>query len=613
MSGRRTSNNRIRGPQSALTDFLASNNISAAQISADYERRRREAQERAEQEAAANGTIAEEDEQQPDERDETALQKKKRKRAEEKALAEIKQGKSSKKHKKSKKGNPEGDDSDDAFGMYTKSKPLPGQLENCEKCEKRFTVTAYSKTGAEGGLLCMKCSKELTDQKKKDDKVKKQAAAPRGRQRQKQSNLLDGIVGDGAVSLQDLCIKTIADNVHHLEELGDLPQSLLKRLSEIFSKRRVLLPRTLDLFLRSGLETIELTDCGKLEVEDYIKIFSFAPQIHTLSLQNAGQFKDEVIDYIMERDIPIQNLKLYAANLILNSKWIEYFTKCGHRLESLQLKWLNCSLDDEAFMHLVEHCPNLKRLKLKQCWQLGDPAVAAMQHFQKLEHLSLHFKEPVSAESLVAMITAIGPNLRTLSLEAFYNADDSVLQAIHTHCTRLEKLRLTENDACTDAGYTELFTHWANPPLTFLDLSSNRSLDCDKPEGTEDLAGLATSGFEAMMAHSGSALRTLTIASCRHIEREGLANVWDGKKEYPCLKTADVSFVKRMDTMVVAGLFKSCPQLTKLTAFGCFSVSDVMVPKGVALIGVPNAQDSIVQEGGYDLDSIVASMGLGAV
>ncbi|KAL8654128.1 MAG: hypothetical protein Q9210_001703 [Variospora velana] len=613
MSGRRTSNNRIRGPQSALTDFLASNNISAAQISADYERRRREAQERAEQEVAANGTIAEEDEQQPDERDETALQKKKRKRAEEKALAEIKQGKSSKKHKKSKKGNPEGDDSDDAFGMYTKSKPLPGQLENCEKCEKRFTVTAYSKTGAEGGLLCMKCSKELTDQKKKDDKVKKQAAAPRGRQRQKQSNLLDGIVGDGAVSLQDLCIKTIADHVHDLEEFGDLPQSLLKRLSEIFSKRRVVLPRTLDLFLRSGLETIDLTDCGKLEVEDYIKIFSFAPQIHTLNLQNAGQFKDEVIDYIMERDIPLQNLKLYAANLILNSKWIEYFTKCGHRLKSLQLKWLNCSLDDEAFMHLVEHCPNLKRLKLKQCWQLGDPAVAAMQHLQKLEHLSLHFKEPVSAENLVAMITAIGPNLRTLSLEAFYYADDSVLQAIHTHCTRLEKLRFTENDACTDAGYTELFANWANPPLTFLDLSSNRSLDCDKPEGTEDLAGLATSGFEAMMAHSGSALRTLTIASCRHIEREGLANVWDGKKEYPCLKTADVSFVKRMDTMVVAGLFKSCPQLTKLTAFGCFSVSDVMVPKGVALIGVPNAQDSIVQEGGYDLDSIVASMGLGAV
>ncbi|KAI4133454.1 MAG: hypothetical protein LQ338_000190 [Usnochroma carphineum] len=613
MSGRRTSNNRIRGPQSALTDFLASNNISAAQISADYERRRRDAQQQAEQEAAANGTIAEEEEQLPEEREETALQKKKRKRAEEKALAKIKEGKSSKKQKKGKKGDPEGEDSDDAFGMYTKSKPLPGQLENCEKCEKRFTVTPYSKTGPDGGLLCVKCSKEQTDQKKKEDKIKKQAA-PRVRQRQKQSDLLDGIVGDGAVSLQDLCIKTIADNIHDVEEFGDLPQNLLKRLSEIFSKRRVVTSRTLDLFFRPNAETMDITDCGKLEVGDYIKIFSFAPQIKAVNLQQAGQFKDEVMDYIMERDVPIQNLKLYAANLITNDKWIEFFTKCGHRLESLQLKWLNCALDDEAFLQFVQHCPNLKRLKLKQCWQLGDAAVAAIPRLQNLEHLSLHLKEPASAENLVAMITAVGPNLRTLSLEDFYNADDSVLEAIHTHCRKLEKLRFTGNDVCTDAGYTNLFTNWSNPPLTFVDLSSTRSIDYDNPDGTEDaIVGLATSGFGALMSHSGSSLKTLVIASCRHIGQEGLSSVWDGKKEYPCLRKMDVSFVKKMDTPVVAGIFKSCPQLTNLAAFGCFSISDVLVPKGVALIGVPNAQDSIIQEGGYDFDMIKASVGFGVV
>lgn len=612
MSGRRASNNRIRGPQSALTDFLASNNISAAQISADYERRRRDAQQQAEQQAVANGTIAEEEEQQPDEGEETALQKKKRKRVEVEALAKIKKSKSSKKQKKGKKGDSDGEDSDDAFGMYSKSKPLPGQLENCETCEKRFTVTAYSKTGSEGGLLCTKCSKEQTDQEKKDKKIKKQVV-PRGKQRQKQSNLLDGIVSDGAVSLQDLCIKTIADNVHDVEEFGDLPPNLLKRLGEIFSRRRILLPRTLDLFLRPNLEIIDISDCGKLEVDDYIKIFSIAPHIKTLNLQQAGQFKDEVIDYIIQRDIPIQNLKLYAANLILNEKWIEFFLKCGRRLESLQLKWLNCSLDGEAFCQLVRHCPNLKRLKLKQCWLLGESAIAVMHALHNLEHLSLRFKECVSAEILVDMITAIGPNLRTLSLEDFYNADNSVLEAIHTHCSKLEKLRFTENNACTDAGYTNLFTNWSNPPLTFLDFSSNRSVDYEKPEGTEDLIGLATSGFEALMAHSGSNLKTLSVASCRHIEREGLANVWNGKNQYSCLTTVDLSFVKRMDTPIVAGLFKSCPQLAKLTAFGCFSVSDVMVPKGVALIGVPNAQDSIIQEGGYDLDSVIASLGFGAV
>ncbi|KAL9605119.1 MAG: hypothetical protein Q9219_000053 [cf. Caloplaca sp. 3 TL-2023] len=609
MSGRRTSNNRIRGPQSALTDFLASNNISAAQISADYERRQREAQQQADQEAAANGTIAEEEEeeQQPDDRTETALQKKKRKRAEEKALAKIKENKSSKKQKKGKKGDPDGDDSDGVFGMYSKSKPLPGQLENCEKCEKRFTVTPYSKTGPEGGLLCVKCSKEQETQRKKDEKVKKEAA-PRGRQRQKQSNLLDGIVHDGAVSLQDLCIKTIADNVHDVEEFGDMPQNLLKRLSEIFSKRRVLTTRTLDLFFRPNMEIVEISDCAKLETEDFIKIFSYAPKVKTLNLQQAGQFKDEVLDYIIERDIPIQHLKLYAANLISDEKWVEFFVKCGHRLQSLQLKWLNCSLDDDAFAHMVRNCPNLKRLKVKKAFRLGDLALDNIKQLKRLERLSLQFKEPTSATNLAAMITAIGPGLRTLSLEDFYDADDSVLAAINTHCSQLEKLRFTDNDACTDGGYTNLFTNWSNPPLSFIDFSSNRSVDYDNPDGTQDMAGLATEGFEAMMAHSGSGLKTLMIASCRHIEREGLADVWDGKKEYSCLKTVDVSFVKRMDTPVVAGIFKSCPHLAKLTAFGCFSVSDVMVPKGVALIGVPNAQDSIIQEGGYDFD-VVSSAG----
>ncbi|KAI4166599.1 MAG: hypothetical protein LQ343_007920 [Gyalolechia ehrenbergii] len=607
MSGRRTSNNRIRGPQSALTDFLASNNISAAQISADYERRRREAQQQAEQEAAANGTIAEEEEQQQDEREETALQKKKRKRAEEKALAKIKETKGSKKQKKGKKGDPDEEDSDGALAMYSKSKPLPGQLENCEKCEKRFTVTPYSKTGPEGGLLCVKCSKEQETQRKKDDKIKKQAA-PRGRQRQKQSNLLDGIVHDGAVSLQDLCLKTIADNVHDVDEFGDLPENLFKRLSEIFSKRRVLTTRTLDLFLRPNMDVVDITDCGKLETQDYIKIFSFAPKVQTLYLQQAGQFKDEVLDYIIERDVPIKHLKLYAANLITNKKWIEFFARCGHRLESLQLKWLNCSLDDEAFAHLARRCPNLKRLKIKKSFRLGDPALQDMRKLRKLEHLSLQFKESTSATNLVDMLTAIGHRLRTLSLEDFYYADDSVLETIHTHCTQLEKLRFVDNDVCTDTGYANLFANWANPPLSFIDFSSNRSIDCDKPEGTEDLTGLSTTGFQAVMAHSGPNLKTLMIPSCRHISREGLANVWDGKREYPCLKTADVSFVKTMDTPIVAGIFKSCPRLKKLTAFGCFSVSDVMVPKGVALIGVPNAQDSIIQEGGYDFD-VVSSAG----
>ena len=203
-AGRRAANNQIRGPQSALTDFLASNNISAAQISADYERRQREARQQQEQVATPTGDSIEQDDD--EERIESAAQKKRRKRQQEKTLAKIKESKGHKSQKKRKNEGSDGDDDDIAWDMYTKKKPLPGQLENCEKCEKRFTVTAYSKTGPEGGLLCTKCSKEQEEQKKKDQRSKKEAVS-RDKRRHVQSNLLDGIVQIGSRTLQELCIK----------------------------------------------------------------------------------------------------------------------------------------------------------------------------------------------------------------------------------------------------------------------------------------------------------------------------------------------------------------------------------------------------------------------
>jgi len=65
-------------------------------------------------------------------------------------------------------------------------------------------------------------------------------------------------------------------------------------------------------------------------------------------------------------------------------------------------------------------------------------------------------------------------------------------------------------------------------------------------------------------------------------------------KTYPWLQELNISFLTRIDTPIVAGIFKSCPKLKKVTAFACFNVKDALVPAGVALIGLPNAQDSIL-------------------
>lgn len=412
----------------------------------------------------------------------------------------------------------------------------------------------------------------------------------------------------------------VADNINDVEEFGDLPDTLLNRLSQILSRRRVITARTLDLFLRPDLTAIAIYDCAskfdllrgtrvwtcllipsviELETDDYIKIFSIVPRVQTLNLRNSGQFKDEVIDYILERNIPIQHLQLAAPNLVSDAKWQEFFRRRGSHLDSLKLSGLDYAMDDHTISQMVEHCPNLRRLKLKECFKIGDPSLDAISTMKKLEHLSLRLKLPTSASSLASLIAQIGHSLRTLSLERFDNADDSVLETIHTTCTQLSKLRFTLNDFCTDAGFLSLFSDWSNPPLAFADLSSNRDLDYANPDGPSDAIGLASNGFRALIKHSGSRLERLDISSCRHITYEAFSDIFDGATQYPYLRDMNISFLTRVDTPILSGIFRSCPQLTKVTAFGCFNIRDVEVPAGLALIGVPNAQESIVQEGDY--------------
>lgn len=98
------------------------------------------------------------------------------------------------------------DDDEDYEEAFNQARvPAPGQLANCELCDKRFTVTAYSKTGPDGGLLCTPCGKQMAaDEKKAKPKPKRQRARAT---RQMNSNLLDGIAQRGAFSLLEMCIR----------------------------------------------------------------------------------------------------------------------------------------------------------------------------------------------------------------------------------------------------------------------------------------------------------------------------------------------------------------------------------------------------------------------
>jgi DNA repair protein RAD7 len=276
--------------QSALTDFLAANNISAQQIRDDYQRRRVQAEADAEGEDGTNGA-GENDEEELNEEEQAAAKaaiarsNKRRKEVQDEAISKLKskrkgeekdkkKGKGKDKKKKKKKNQDSDDESELSdidseasaeFGGYKKSIKLPGQLENCEVCSKRFTVTPYSKTGPDGGLLCTPCGKELGKEadKAKKEQQKKKKAGPTGRKRRKlESDRLDGKISLGAKTLAQLCLEKASNHAEDVDDLGDMPQRQMERLSEIFTKKRVMKSTTLPLFLQPDTEEMVVYDCA---------------------------------------------------------------------------------------------------------------------------------------------------------------------------------------------------------------------------------------------------------------------------------------------------------------------------------------------------------------
>jgi DNA repair protein RAD7 len=528
-------------------------------------------------------------------RDEEARKK------EQKAIEKIK---ASKKFQKRKRGLDSDDEDELARALMMRSAPLPGQQENCEKCGKRFTVTAYSRNGPAGGLLCGPCSKELDKDEsavKKKKPVKRATGGAVGRRRQVQSNILDGTYTLGAKSLMTLCIEKLAKNIDLAEDLGDLPTEIIDKIARKLSKHRLLDPRTLDLFLQPSTEEVKVYDGAKLSSDDFIRIFQTAPGLKKLKVRNGIHFKDEVLDYLLSRHIELEDLYLHGANLVSEDKWKEFLHQKGAPLRSLRIYFTDKHVNDAVLEVLPAACPSLTRLKICHNQQVGGPGIAAISQLASLRHLSLDLRNAVHSDAYVSLLAKIGPQLQTLSLTRVPEADNTVLDAIHTHCRALKKLRITESEDMTDAGFVRLFTGWANPGLEFLDLQKCRQLDSAHPRANPDGLGLCSGGFRALMAHSGRTLRDLNVHGCRHIGAAAMEAVFAPGARYEMMKKLEISFCEEVTDFVVGSVFRSCPGLRELNVFGCMKVRDVRVPRGRILVGVPNARGMVI-EGDEDED-----------
>ncbi|KAI0380768.1 RNI-like protein [Hypomontagnella monticulosa] len=584
----------IRGPQSALTSYLASQNISASRITADFRARRAaEAEEAARNAASTPDPDADEDEAQEEQKESTrAAQARKRKQQ----AAAIDKIKKSKAFKKRKINNDDEDDDDLANSIFQESAmgPVPGQMANCELCKKRFTVTAYSVAGPEGGLLCPKCGKKSAEEKTSKKTKKKAAAGSTSRGRRKmQSQLLDGMIG--VKPLVTLCVETLANNIQLADDLGDLPDPVVDRISRQLAKRRLLDSNTMKLFLQPDVEHVHLYDAARLGSHDYVQILQVCSSLKSLKLRNAIQFKDEVMEFLIGRHLALDKLYLHGANLLSEACWKKYLAAKGKALKSLRVYFTDRHFNNNIVGFLEKSCPSLTQLKICHNQEVTDEGVECIGKLRKLERLGLQLVKKTSTMPYVKVIKSIGPQLRTFSTRNVPDVDDRLLDAIHEHCTKLTKLRITHSEVMTDAGFVRLFKDWKNTPLTFIDLELCRHVDAKKPHENEHMVGLCSDGFRAMMDHSIKGLVKLNVHGCRNISRQAFEDVFAVGKVYPKLKDVEISFCEEVTDFIVGLIFKACPRLKRLNVFGCMKVKEVRVPKGRILVGVPNAMGMIME------------------
>lgn len=408
--------------------------------------------------------------------------------------------------------------------------------------------------------------------------------------------MLDGTYTLGAKSLMNLCIETLARNIHLADDLGEMPDRTIDKIARILSKKRLVDPNTLKLFLQPTAQDIAIYDATKLRTDDLVSVLQTVPSMKSLKIKYAVQFKDEVMEYLLSRDqIELEGFHLHGANLLSNDMFKKFLIAKGQPLQRLQVYYTDKHFDDECLALLKETTPLLKRFKVSNNQMVSGDGIRELAKLEHLQHLSTHLHKTVHSDIWVEVVGHIGAGLRTLSFRMTPELDNTVLDAIHNSCRSLTKLRITDSEVMTDAGFVRLFTDWQNPGLAFLDLQKCRYIDPQKPRENPDKLGLCSEGFKALMAHSGHRLRYLNVHACRHISRDAFEEVFSPDKTYPELKEFEVSFCEEITDFIVGSIFRSCPNMRELNVFGCMRLKDVRVPRGKILVGMPNALGMVTE------------------
>ncbi|PIL33306.1 hypothetical protein GSI_04756 [Ganoderma sinense ZZ0214-1] len=588
--------NAVRGPASALTEFLRESGITPTTVARRAQTRQAaqvQAQVDAAQASSSNGAeqqgedvamvevqpsrsgdgYASDDLDEPEE--EPAPKKRKQSKA---AEAKQKAKAKAKAKKKGKKGDDdddyEDDEDEDPYSALSKMwkndlpKPPVGSFENCARCEKQFTVTKYTMAAnPPPGWLCHICAKSSGA-----DPFKK-PAPPRKRKPAGDKRNVVSYEERHLPTLASICIDVVSSHIDDVEALGDIGSMNMDKIAKALAWNRRLNAENVMLFHDIGNEDLTLYDATNLKAPALCTLPALNPNLVNLRLEYCGHMDDSVVNAWAKSLPNLKRLELLGPFLVRAPAWQAFF-KARPNLEGFLITQ-SPRFDTECARVLVESCTNLKELKLQEIGQLSDEFIECLKPLGG-QLTSLNLSDPgrgeaVSEKALMELLEAVGSSLEHLDLSRHLNITDALLfRGIKPHVHNLSSLVLVNTPDVTDAGVAEFFDNWKGTPLSRLSLRRNHNL--------------ADAVLGAVLNHSGTHLTHLDINGWKDTSLEAL-------KEIPAiatnLKRLDVGWCRAVDDWFVKSVLEQCGDMEELKVWGCQRITENCARKrGVTVDGI---------------------------
>ncbi|WFD45198.1 UV-damaged DNA-binding protein rad7 [Malassezia psittaci] len=438
-----------------------------------------------------------------------------------------------------------------------------GERVACGRCNTVFSATRYTRIDPSMGPLCIACK----------DAVPKPAAQAVTSEKKRAPKRSRNIVERQLVvpSLQSLTINVIAQHIDRTQALGGLSARNLDALSKVISKNRRLNDDTMQLFLTSEARRLALYDCSAVTSDAFQSIATFAPHVTDLLLHYCGQLDNAAFKSLFA--LNIHSIDLYGPYLVRKEIWHTFLTQYGHRLKRLKLRETP-RFDRACIEALVKHAPQLSELGLAQIGALDDDGARELHALIHLTYLDLSqpgvsapsiSPKSLHADTLVYLLQNLQTSLSTLRLDFNAEITDEFCPAL-TQCRNLKVLSMEGALGITSDAWKVCFENMKS---------------CALEEVALGHCHLTDEAFVALI-NAAPNLRFLSIKNNQHLT----SSAFDALAERaPPLQVLEVSFVRSVDDGVLQRLVNALPTLDTLYIFGCNQVKPSFRSDKVTIVG----------------------------